>query len=460
MLLRPNLYLIALMFVSPLILGAENKQENYTSTVIDSFRNHIIVLIDRSGSMKRSGRMDQIEQLITHEIPKILFEKGIVIPQKALLQNKDYLSIAFFGLGNYNSYDYKNYINQELTIGDDKVIGKMYSRIGSPIVFDSLWREIKNNYGLFFSGNFTGLSFAGPLGFNFFKGKDKKVNRTFVLIISDGQFHLIDDPSSEIKLKSIRDADEEIHLLSNNKHIEDIYSIVKGRYIWHPKLLTLKFNRFNLNLYEYIPNQLSLAIRSKLKFPVEINLERRPTGYEHSFAIVDSDTADIFIPQKVLVRIISQNTKDTIGQFMHSFHANKAVISLRDIPNKYVGKPLKMDLAFWVDFKDEAYGMHRLHPFGRKEQGANGLVESLEINFEETGRILGTIPLTNRLYKFSSGLMGNRQGKNIFFWNLLFSSLILLLFAICGLWYILKKRRVTDPNSISITTATGTQITD
>lgn len=459
MLLR--LYICTIIIsVFPLSLIAQDKQQRAVESLIDSSRNHIIVLIDRSGSMKKSGNINIVRELITREIPKLLFEEGIVINEKTLLQKDDYLSIAFFGLGGNNRYDYKNYINQELVVGDKRPIGKTYSRVTSRIVFDSLWQKIEENYNQFFSGNFTGLSFAGPTGFHYFKNKEKTVHQTFVLIVSDGQYHSIDDPTSELRLKSIIGKTGINHRFKNNGHIEEVFSDVKSNYSWHPELLSRAYGQFSLNLYEYVPNQLNLDIRSKLKFPTEVELDRTPDGYEGMFKITDIDPRDIYVPQKVLTRILSKDMTDTISQDIDFFNKGEVSFKIRDIPANYIGEPLNINLAFWVDYNEEAYGAHQLHPFGRKEQGADGLVESVEVFFEKKSRILAFIPLTNRLYKISAKFAGTRQNRNVLFWNVFLISLLFLGFIVYSWWYIIKKRRVTDAQSISIMTVSGIKITE
>jgi len=425
---------------------------------IDAFRHHVIVLVDRSGSMKRNVLESEMKRLFTEQLSKILYDSAEVLPDRPLLLEKDFLSVAYFGLGKFNNYDYKHYILQELQTGNAGNYGTSFSRAVDREVINSLWAQIGRNYHSFFSGNFTGLSFAGPSGFHFFKGKERKVHRTFVLLVSDGQFHSIDDPSSELAMKSVFDRNGNLHRFKSNEYIEGVYADVKTNYNWHPELYSEKYNKFELKVFEYIPNQVGLAIRSKLDFPVEVQVDRTPDGYQKTFTVSDQDRGDAFDPRQVLVQLLDSKSGDTISQHLHPFKDGVSRFDLEEFSSKPAGDSLLMQLSFWMDYNDEVYGGFQLHPFGSTAQGADGLKESITLYFEKEGRILGFLSFPNSLYRFSSGFRGTSQSRNILFWNGLLIFLLTLTLAGYTLWYIIRTRIISDPSQVSIQTISGARI--
>lgn len=425
---------------------------------IDAFRHHVIVLVDRSGSMKRNVLQSEMKRLFTEQLSKILYDTAAVLPDRPLLLEKDFLSVAYFGLGRFNNYDYKQYILQELQTGNAGNYGTSFSRAVDGDTISRLWAQIGRNYHSFFSGNFTGLSFAGPSGFHFFKGKERKVHRTFVLLVSDGQFHSIDDPSSELAMKSVFDRNGNLHRFKSNEYIEGVYADVKTNYNWHPELYSKQYNKFELKLFEYVPNQVGLAIRSKLDFPVEVQIDRTPDGYQKTVTISDQDKGDAFDPQKVLVQLLDSKSGDTIYQDLFPFKDGVSHFDLEGLSSKPGGGSLQMQLSFWMNYNDEVYGGFQLHPFGGAAQGADGLKESITLYFEKEGRILGFLPFPNSLYRFSSGFRGTSQSRNILFWNGLLILLLTLTLAGYTLWYIIRTRIISDPSQVSIQTISGARI--
>lgn len=452
---------VVFLLLFPFCLICQDSQWGGRQLPLDSFRNHVIILLDRSGSMtKGRGSMSILEDVIKNEVPKLLSEKGLLIDQKALLQSDDYLSIGFFGLGEFNDYDYKKFITLALDDQATKPLGRTFSRISGQAALDHSWIQIYTHQKRFFSGDFTGLSFAGPIGFQFFKNSERRVHQTFVLLISDGQFNSIDDPNNEISHKSIPIKRYNKHqTLFNRKYISETYKEVKNQYNWSEVWSSQK-GKYKLHLYKYVPNQKSLDVRSIVEFDMNVVLNRTPDGYEKKLSFKDVDTSDVYLPQLMAIQIIDPESEEVIHQDMHYFHKGQVNALLKDIPEEYVGKSLKMEMAYWVDLKDDVYGCHQLHPFGDEEQGAKGLVKAIDLLFEEKAYILGFIPLNNFLFKISGSLMGNAQTDNVLFWNICLISLLLVILVISTAIYITRKRVITDAHSISIKTLTGSQISD
>lgn len=451
---------LVFLFLLPFCLICQDSEWKSQKLQIDSFRNHVIILLDRSGSMKGEESTRILENVVKNEVPKLLSEKGLVIDQKALLQSDDYLSIGFFGLGEFNNYDYTRFITLAVDDQADKPFGRTFSRISAQAALDHSWKQIYTHQKRFFSGDFTGLSFAGPIGFQFFKNSERRVHRTFVLLISDGQFNSIDDPNNEISHESIWIKRYKRHqTLFNRGHISEAYKEVRNQYNWS-EVWSSQYGKYKLHLYEYVPNQRSLDVRSIVEFDMDVMLNRTPGGYEKKLTFKDADTSDIYLPQLVALQIVDPESKEIIHQDIHYFHEGQANTLLRDIPKEYYGTPLKMEMAYWVDLKDDVYACHQLHPFGDDEQGAKGLVKTIDLLFEEKAYVLGFIPLNNYLYKISGSLMGGVQRDNVLFWNACLISLLLIILVISTAIYISRKRVITDARSIAIKTLTGSQISD
>ena len=369
MLYRPCI--MVFIFLFPFCLVCQDSEWESKKLQIDSFRNHVILLLDRSGSMAKGRDMDALEEVFTKTLPDILFEKGKVIENKSLLQSNDHLSIASFGLGSFNDYNYEQFIHQRIG-KEESSLGQTYTVLNKSDKLEQLWKKISAQPKAFFSANFTGLSFAGPIGFNYFSSDNKRVHRTFVLIISDGQFHSIDDPSSELSMKGVNDGQKRWQEFKNHQIIRDAFSEVKMHYSWHQGERYWQEGKYKIQLFEYIPNQLNLDIRSKVDFDPEIIIERKPGGYEKVLSFTDSDTTDLYVPQKAMVQLLNKKTGDTIFQDIRIFKGGTALFKLKHLSNSLVGDPLELYASFWVDYNDTAYGSHQLHPFGKKNAGSRG----------------------------------------------------------------------------------------
>lgn len=454
MFLKNNLYIIGfIVFFIPI------KSHGNTMQFTDSLKNHVILLIDRSYSIRKNGGVEKLEDLLSNEIPSILFEADKVIKEEPLLKRKDYLSIAYFGLGGFNQYTFDNFISDKMTMEDYEKIGKRYWENVTIKEFKDFWNGDDFDIWDVCTGDFTGLSFAGPMGIHFFRQKDNKVHRTFVLIVTDGQFNSIDDPSSELAVASVRDGLGKYRILRNATSVEGIFSDVKANYTWHPELIREQHFPLSLNLYEYKPNQINFSIRSKLDFPSELELERKLNGYETTFDIIDADSLDNYRPHKVLVQISSSNSENEfIFQKEIFFQGSTAKIPIIDLPKENMDNPLKLSLHFWVDFDDDAYGAHQLHPFGSVGQGSEGLTEMLDITIEKQRKILGFIPLSNRMYNFSTNWVEEKQSESVKFWNRFFGLLLFVMSLMIVWWYLVKERELVDPKTITIKTVGGSKI--
>ena len=88
-----------------------------------------------------------------------------------------------------------------------------------------------------------------------------------------------------------------------------------------------------------------------------------------------------------------------------------------------------------MHYDDGAYGVHMLYPKGDIIQGSKGLQRNIAVTFEKHERLLfGILPLYDLLYSLSAKVVGESQGANVIFWNLIF--LLISLFSI----YILIRR--------------------
>ena len=89
---------------------------------------------------------------------------------------------------------------------------------------------------------------------------------------------------------------------------------------------------------------------------------------------------------------------------------------------------LKLD--FWAHLKDDAYGIHVLHPAGNALQGAEGLSRTIDVTFEETEKIFGFIPIFPFIFDGVASLGFDTQRGVRAFLQLLLGFLIVLGFLI------------------------------
>jgi len=365
------------------------------------------------------------------------------------------LSLITFGFNKKNP-DVSSFITVADTNDNNfiRTYGFKYNTDYQEGVFDTLWSVInsgykkKYGYNVFFKKEWTGLSFTGPLALKFLKNESADdVGRTFVAIITDGEYNNISDPNNEIAVVGKASTPDS---LKNKDLILSAYDAIRKTFLWN-KITERELSNYKILLFEYIPLLSSFSIESLCVFNhKEILFRRIPSGYKSQFPISFYSDNSLFSIDQIKFSLIDRDNGLLKSARIDSIHGNLNVefVITKEEAGRLKANKGKLKLNFWVNYNDPAYGVHMLDPFGSEIQGSNGLNREVKVAFEPNKKILYVIPLYDHLYKVSSWLVGNDQNRNIGFWNTLFTMLLIVLFFLLFIRYIKKHRRDSDVSTL------------
>lgn len=281
-------------------------------------------------------------------------------------------------------------------------------------------------YGTFYSIT----SFAKPYSLMALKGK-QNTNRTFMVIITDGEYNGNDDYYGEASYVKNKFTDEgkkqfkhEIKSVQTNYFCQFIdQRNIDGGYI---------------QLYEFIPLQQYFALESVLNFPHDIVAERKKGAYQLKFPLVAIKNDDYKIVR--LVVTVSNGESENGIIYKEEVTPNRELII--NIPNDKISGA-NIEVKAWVRLCDGIYDNTILHPEGSKLQGAEGLSRKFDIKLEENAEILGVLPLPDFLFYLSFWTSSQTTAANSWAW-------ILILIAIAVIVYILYKSNIYKPDTKEI----------
>ena len=411
--------------------------------VQDSIKHHVVVLLDRSGSVDKESKVleSTASYVIQKKLKNVCFGKGMIpdqylIKTRPLLQNGDYLSVLSFGFRKRNP-DVDEFIQAiDFKKGNPVKVDSTFNQT----VFSDLWKHIKGyGYEKFYDWNWTGLSFAGPHALQYLNGQNnpKNVGRTFVIIITDGEFNGLGDPNNEIKEIETY-WDDFGTRVKNRTEIIPRYNEVREAFSWnriyeYSSNPGRQKNNYKMEVMEYIPIQKTFAIEAILPLEPRFFFKR---------TLNDSYTQNLEIKPYVnpafSVECMNLKLKDTSNNklvWSKDFHQLDGSKKFKlEVAKPYKSEHLMVEAKFWVHFNDDAYGLHMLSPYGSMLQGKNGLNRMYPVVFEKNERILfGLIPLSDALYRFSGGFLGEEQRKSVVFWNI-----VLLLISALALYITIR----------------------
>jgi hypothetical protein len=374
---------------------------------VDSLTHHVLVLLDRSGSVKRvTNGTNAVKQLITRSLPHYLLDTNIIadLPaNRALLQPGDYLSIMSFGF-EQNNPDVEKFI--EMVDGSNRY-GLAFNQSFSRNTFDNLWQKINNpngnyqGFSTFFRKNWTGLSFAGPLALNKLHDTTmpKDINRTFVIIVTDGEFNDINDPNNEIKVIGM---DHNGYTsIANKDSILTRYNKIREVFLWDQLLeypISAGNRTYKFEIMEYKPIQKTFAIEALMPFDPELVFKRTPHGYHSKDLKITpyKDNPNFSLEKMRLTGYDSTQQFDLFTEEYTNIYNDTSIWLTFD--NDDFEHDLYLKAQFWVHFDDGVYGGHTLHPGGSSLQGKKGLNKLVKVYIEPRAEIYWFIPLWDILY--------------------------------------------------------------
>lgn len=439
-------------------------------------KHHIIILIDRSAGMifpqggstsnsvviGNKNRIRSLLNIIKGKCNEVMDDSS----DRKLLELGDYISFAGFGLHYYgNNYDdnFENFVlikdryNQNQT-GEEIPFGSRFIEKVVPGENDNFFSDINwsvlDSGGNFFNKYWGGISVSRPLAMSSLTHPNKSVGvgRTFLFLITDGEYNGFGDPVQEVM--SIKRSYENqgrnldvSYVLERINMVNENFTVkkVEGDSPIIHTAQKIGGGKYELSLFEYIPLQKFFSIESVFDFPSKVECKRVGGGYKAKieFTLIGNN---YYTPLKVKGDLYSKKDGTLIDSLLvQNFDSELEPFSTEIfIPNEKKSDTDSLNLKFWLQFNDEAYGASILSPYGSDIQGAKGLNRMLPLEFEAKAKVYGLIPLSNNTLKFFSFGKDRSQDsvRSTIEW-FSFVIVILLLIAVLII-YIKANRYVTD----------------
>ena len=261
---------------------------------------------------------------------------------------------------------------------------------------------------------FSITSFAKP--YSLMALKDKQfTNRTFMVVITDGNYNGNDDYYGEASYMKNSFSEE-----GKSQFKNDIRNVQTNYFCQFIDQISV--NEGYIQLYEFIPLQQYFALESVLDFPHELVVERTKSDYTLRFPtkIISNNDYEI---QKLQVSLIAGD-KVLSTQEMQPAQEISLNISKEDVDKAHI------EIKAWVKLCDGVYNNTILHPHGSKLQGASGLFRIITIQKEKKSAILGVVDLPDFLFAISFWTSSQSTAAYSWGWIFIFIVLVIVVYII------------------------------
>ena len=403
-------------------------------------RHHVIVVVDRSQSMYDGsyGQKQALRQIFTSDLPSVIFEENMLENGRPLYDasSGDLLSVVSFGLMN----DFNNFIHTQEAGAE---YGYSYKDQMNRDSLAILWKTIDQLGTDFFSKGWTVVSASLPLSIAHLKSDAHAMHRTFFVLISDYEYNMSGNPSSEMQeiaaKNSIRNADLAIRMVDEVLSTYSIESFNTG---------SRTRRNIQIRLFELHPRTRFFSVESILDFDNRrMEFNRVPYGYASKFELTPKAISGGFIEK--LEAVITQDGIETlVASDVIEDLSQERVLSL-EIPDTMSAKVSEVSFKFWVRIKDGLYNAHVIHPDGLQRRNNDVAQRTLPIEFEPDKKILGMLPLPDPML-WMAFLVGLKSQQNaLVLWNSVIVCLFLGL-AYLGIRSFISKSQYTDPTHFTV----------
>jgi len=402
---------IAIVFITACFIINENAYCD-----ISNFYHHVIVIIDRSGSMDNTeGKMNGFKTIIRDDLEKICFKQNEFFQNRKLLDDTkgDYLSVISFGMEKIGP-NFKKFIHP-ISIPNKKKKDRIRYKLNFyKGFFSSTLRQIIESYDRedFFTFNYTGLTMSIPLGVHALKDSSYEVHKTIIIQISDDIAN-----TTVAKIPPESRWVYEIKALKWVKNYKFANKIC-NQFFKHYSIKDLRIierNAMKIKVMELVPKIAeNIEIESVLHYNHEPVFKRirikGGVGYglanysikpinKKKFLITDAEIA--FFDQHN-----NQLSFNSHGYVLSELTFNKIEsekrISIAIKKEKLMPSKCYMRMKYRVKLNENVYGVQVLYP----EQSA-GLIRKIPIALEKQRKFWWFFPLSDNLFYYT--FMPNQQ---------------------------------------------------
>jgi hypothetical protein len=401
-------------------------------------RHHVIVVLDRSGSMVHGGasRWAMLERTVTRRLRDACFTPGWALPGRRLLDpaSGDVLSIVSFGLERGAS-DFSRFIQVE----EGGTRYGMLRRADAPAdVFDGLWRTIVSfGPGGFFSGHLSGISLSMPLALEY-EGRhgaadDRPVHRTFVLLVTDDRYNgpgTVNLELDELARTSLGGAVDEVRRRVGG--VYEQYGFAERR---------ADDGAIRLKLFEVVPRH-SFDIRALWGFNNEAFPFRRVDGgFRSDFHLSRREDAPITLRTQRIEALLMDGGA-VIGR--RTVPTGQDAVIAFALPAGARAGSLSVRLRFWVRQADSVYGMRLYDPDGPELATRAALRVTIPVRLEPAGLILGVIPVGSWAERPAAWVGVHGQAAVVRLWNFVILAAAVLAAVVAVFSWALRASTITS----------------
>lgn len=409
------------------------------------YPNHVIVIVDRSGSNK-----DKFRTCFANKINRYLRS---IIYDNLQLDDKDYISFVSFGLDRerpsmqrFIEIDENVYADLEQYPGAAAISGYGFTYEKLDLGLERINRLFNNpgfNYNYFFRKNYGGITLAEEMAVGFLKNDNIKVNNTYIITISDGEFNA-SDPVYEIEIfkqkpvPGIEQAEKTIELLN------EYYNISRMDVVTNNCHINLKVSKLNSKLLS------SFNINRLVDFKdinENIPYHRIPDGYEIGGEIefIDNDELSVY---KCYINLYNSNDKIIATKVLKNPKGKFNVTLDQIFPEKTDFNYITFD--FDVALKDSVYNASIMSSALLPDDVRGNFRNQITCYYDNEGKILAVFPMPNFMYSVSSSIVGNDASSSILFWNILILTILGVILVILFFKYLKRHRVNNDANEVQI----------
>ena len=386
--------------------------------LIKEEKHHIILLIDRSGSMdSKSGRkvlnktekkkrQESLKKIIEKDLKNLLFKEGAVLENRLLFKSYvDYISILGFGIP-AESPSFNNFIHKDFSYE--------YNTLFSDRDLEKVWNKIDNNYyksPQYFRMNWSAYSVAMEMALANLTINKPVVHRTFIITLSDGEFNAI-HPSlelEELEKAGISGIDKVKQIYNKITNGYEVIKLDKKKTRDHIKLNVFEVKPRVVNTFESV---VDLDNFKSIKFS-----RSRDGFYMCDFVVGKkiSDNKSCYKPIAISYSIYDSTSNKTKEYPLKSYGDSTRIRCTlnKELNNK---QGLKLSLNLFSNYDDQNYGAHIVK-----------LTHELSVQFESQKKILWIIPIWNGLFNFHQNYTPIKTQDSIkYFWNILLATFFFL----------------------------------
>jgi len=416
-----------------------------------SQRHHVIVLLDRSGSMR--DHLSDALPLIRDTLPDLCLEPGRVLknPARALIDSasrRDRLSARVFGLDYLTATSFAEFVS--FWPGTDGLPRAGVDRS----TFGDLLDGIQADPLRVFSTRWTGLSLALPLALveqgRYRETTAEPYDRTFVILISDETYNVanptleLGEFQSGLKTGSSYETRTARPLLQAIDGVQARLRQVQKYFLLDPVGEDHPVGDVHLRVFEAIPNTWAIGIESVWQFEqTEFRFRRAADGFHSEFPLRPLGVEHLK-PYRTEAVLLERGREIDREVFPGSATDTSVRFSL---PRSAASaSDLKVRLRFWVRYTDSVYGMQLLSPDGSALQGSAGLVREVPVTLEPADRVLGLVPLPFWAFRFASAFGLSSQFAATWFWNVI----VLIVGAVALVFLIWRRSTVRDVGRVVV----------